>query len=338
MISTTYEWDDQCKSININHLITLCEIGEDYKSFCEDLERLIKSKTNKDLINEAYKVMQGKFSIRSGKYKSFIEKHKRTIEVMKNYFCLSNLTFISYDVKGNRRRNLPEDYFYEYLQKNKENIEIIKEVALKLKKLGFREIKYGENLDFKEFEYYLNTSSERYFAFLENMEVKSTYLNNPIKYKTNGSCYCMCLYSECYDAKKEVSKYYREIYLNSLILDPNSLPNEITTESTIGVIKKLAANKKAEYSDIRNSVDLSIATSDLKSQFEHLKQVVANIDKIKNNEELASVLYQMQGIIIQLQNFDKAFEREIINSNTSITEQTMEQEKKLYLKRRYSFD
>lgn len=334
MILITYKWNEQCKSISINHLITLCEIEEDYKSFCDDLEILIKSKTNKDLVNEAYQVMQGKFSIHSGKYKSFIEKHKRTIEIMKNYFCLSNLTVLSYDTKGNRRENLPEDYFYQYIQKNKEDIEIIKKVAFKIKKLGFEKIEFGENLDFTEVVYDLDAFYGSEFAFLENIEVNPTYLKNPIKYKTNGSCYCMCLGSSGYGDKKEVSKYDRKIYLNSLILDPNSLPDEITTESTIEVIKKLADNKKTEYSNIRNYVDLSIATSDLRSHFEHLKQVVAKIDKIKNNEELTSVLYQMQIIMIQLQNLDENFEKEIIDSNTSITKPTMEQEKKLYLERR----
>lgn len=335
MILTTHKWDEQCKSININHLITLCEVGEDYKSFCDDLEILIKSKTNKDFVKEAYQAMQGKFFIRSSKYKSFIEKHKKTIEIMNKYFCLSNLTVLSYDTKGNHRENLPEDYFYQYIQQNKENIEKIKEVALKLKKLGFNKIEYGENLDFTEFEYNLYTFYESDFAFLENIEVNPTYLNNPIKYKTNSSCYCMCLTSRSYGSKKEVSKYGRKIYLNSLMLDSNSLPDEITTEATIGVIKKLADDKKTEYSDIRDSVDLSIATSDLKTQFEHLKQVIGRIDKIKDNEELAGTLCQMQSIVMQLQNFGEHFEKEIIDSNTNITVQTMGKEKKLYLQRRY---
>lgn len=335
MILITYKWDEQCKSISINHLITLCEVGEDYKSFCDDLEILIKSKTNKDFVNEAYKVMQGKFSVCSSKYKSFIEKHKQTIEIMNKYFCLSNLTVLSYDTKGNRRKNLPEDYFYQYIQQNKENIEKIKEVALKLKGLGFNEIKYAENLDFTEVNYELDIFSGSDFAFLENIEVNSTYLNNPIKYRTNDSHYCMCLGSNGYGDRIEISKYGRKIYLNSLILDPNSIPDEITTESTIGIIKKLAYNKKTEYSDIRNSVDLSIATDDLKTQFEHLKQIFESIDKIKAKEELASILYQMQNIMMQLQSFGENFEKGIIDSNASITTQTLEQEKKLYLNRRF---
>ena len=42
------------KEINTNHLIALCEIEEDYELFCEDLEKLIKSKRNKNLIRKVY--------------------------------------------------------------------------------------------------------------------------------------------------------------------------------------------------------------------------------------------------------------------------------------------
>lgn len=322
-----------CNCIKVDHLIVLCEIGEEYKSFCDDLEKLIKSKTNRDLVNEAYRVIQGKFSIHSGKYKSFLEKHKRTIEIMNNYSCLSSLTIFNYDAKGNRSENLPEDYFYIYIQKNKEYVEIIKEVALKLKKLGFEYIYFEENLDFTEYEYKLNTSYGSDFVFLENVEINSTYLNNPIKYKTNYSSYCMFLGLN--DGKKELSKYRKKIYLNSLILDPNRISDEITYDSTIGVIKKLADDKKTEYSDIRNSVDISIATSDLRNQFEHLKQLVVKIDKVKKNKELANILEQMQSVMNQLQIFSENFEKEIIDSNSNITEQKLEQEKKLYLERRH---
>lgn len=45
MILKTYEWDEKCISVHTNHLIALCEIFEDYKSFCDDLELLIKSKS-----------------------------------------------------------------------------------------------------------------------------------------------------------------------------------------------------------------------------------------------------------------------------------------------------
>lgn len=45
------------KKISKNILITLCEIIEDYKSFYNDYENLIKTITNRDLARDAYKVM-----------------------------------------------------------------------------------------------------------------------------------------------------------------------------------------------------------------------------------------------------------------------------------------
>ncbi len=324
-----------CKKIQTNHLIVLCEIGENYKSFCDDLEKLVKSISHRDLVSDLYRVMQGKLSISSNKYKEFIEKHKHTIEIMNKYSCLSNLTVLSYDEQGKRRENLAEDYFYQYIQEHNADIETIKALALKIKALGFNEINFGEKLDFTEIEYELDNSYGSDFAFLENMEVNPTYLSSPIKYRTNGSHYCLILSSSGYGSNKEISKYGRNIELNSLIFDPNKLPNEITTESTIGIIQALAEKKKVEHEDIQASVDLSITTSDLVGYFERLKEVSERIDKIKDNPELKNLLNQMQNTLAQLQLFGANFENQIIDSYAGITDETMRREKKLYLDRRY---
>lgn len=326
-----------CKRIEANHLIVLCEVWEDYKSFCEDLENLIKSKRDKDLVKKVYHAIQGKSSFGFSKYKSFIEKHKRTIEIINMYSCLSNLTVLNYNTKGERRDNLDEDYFYQYISEHKADIDTIKAIALKIKDLGFDEITFGEKLDFTKIEYELDTSYryEEKFAFLENMEVNPTYLERPIKYKTNGSCYCLILSYDGLGDSKKISKNRREIELNSLIFDPNRLPNEITTESTIGIIQELAEKKKVEHEDIQDSVDLSITTSDLTNYFEHLKVVSERINKVKDNQELKNLIIQMQNILAQLQVFGVNFESQVINYHPSISAETMEREKKLYLDRRY---
>lgn len=323
------KWNKYCKNINTNHLIVLCEIGEEYKSFCEDLEKLIKSKTKKDLVIKVYNAMQEKSFIVPRKYKTFIEKHKHTIEIMNKYFCLGYFTVYSYDSKGEYRENLSANYFYQYIQEHKEDIETIKAVALKLKTLGFDEIHFGEKLDFTEIEYVLNSE----FAFLENMEVTPTY-NSPIKYRTNGSCYCLRLYLSGYGSNKTINEHLKNVELNSLIFDPNKLPDEITIESTIGVIQELAEQKKEEREDICDSVDLSISTDDLKNEFERLKKIIDKIDKKKDNPELASILNQMQNILIKLQLFGAEFENQIIDSHASITKETLEKEKRFYLDRR----
>lgn len=321
------------KVIETNHLIALCEIGEDYKLFCDDLEKLIKSRTNRDLVEEAYRVMHGDFSIHAGKYKSFIEKHQHTIEVLNKYHCLSNFTVLGYDIKGKRIKNLPEDYFYQYIEKHKENIERIKSIALKLKELGFERIEFNEKIDFTKREFELDKLYDSDFDFLDNIEIIPTYLQNTIRYRTTGSSYCMHLDSHRY-GNREISENGKRIELNSLLFDPSKLPNEITTESTIGVIARLSDEKKEQYNDIKDSVDISISTDDLETQFDILKNIIERIDKTKNNEELANLLTQMKAILAELQSFGKNFEHQVVERHPDITTEMMDNEKKLYLKRR----
>ncbi len=323
-----------CKSIPTNHLITLCEVFDDYKSFCDDLEKLIKSKSSRNLVNKVYHAMQGNLSIVPSKYKDFIEKHKRTIEIMNKYRCLSNLTILSYDAMGNRIRNLDEEYFYQYIQEHKKDIETIKSVVLKIKKLGFINIYFHENLDFTEYEFEYSISPFSNFSFLENIEVNPIHVDSLIRYKTNDSCYCLNLNIYRFENCQKLSEYGRDILLNSLIFDPDRLPNEITIESTIDVIKKLAEDKKVEHQDIKDSVDLSIATIDLTGCFENLNEVYKRIAKLKDNSKLVNILSQMQDTLTQLQSCEKEFENHIIDSYEDITPETIEKAKKLYLDKR----
>ncbi len=326
------ECNDDCKKIDINHLIVLCEFGDDYKSFYEDLEKLIETKYYSNLVT-LYRTMQGKFSFHARKYKSFIEKHQHTIEIMKKYHCLWNLTVLSYDIEGKRIKNLSEDYFYQYIQKNKENIETIKAVLSKLKELGFESILLDEKLDFTKNEFEMTCPCGD-FEFLENIDVKPTYLRNPIKYITTGSHYCMNLKYLGYGNKNEIDTYGRNIKLNSLVFDPSKLPDEITVGTTVEVIQRLADEKKEQYKDLEDSVDLSISTADLENQFEKLLKVIEKIDKVKDSEELRNLLNQMKVLLTTLQSFGNNFEKQVIDSHLSISNKTMENEKRLYLERR----
>lgn len=315
------------KKININILITLCEIIEDYKSFYNDYENLIKTITNRDLARDAYKFMMGNFSIRASKYTNFINKHKDTIEIMKRNHSLFDLVFLSYDKKG-RRRDYPKsiDYFYNYIEKHQKDKTTIKAFLLKLKQLGFNEIIFDEDIDFTKETYSFHDYRNISFSFLENMEACLTYPGSTIKYKSNDSSYCMHL---SYDLKKEI-EYDKEIYLNTLIINPNRLPDELTFSSTVEVIKKLVDDKKDEYSDIKKSVDLSVATSDLLNEFKNLKQVISEF----KNDELSKEIDKMEGIIEYLQIYGSNFIKKVADSNLEITGDVIEEEIKLYLNKR----
>lgn len=322
---------DECEVIDTNHLIVLCEIGEEYKSFCQDLEKLIKSRRERNLVTKVYHAMKTK---RSLKYKSFIEKHKTAIELMTKYSCLSNLTVLSYDAKGKRRKNLPEDYFYQYLQEHKDDIERIKALVAKIKSLEIEEIAFSEKLDFTDITFEYRSSCISKFALLENMRVNSTYLDDPIQYRTDGSYYCILFNISTSFYYRKTTLYDRNIVLNSLVIDPDRLPNEITLESTIDIIKNLAKEKKPEQKDMIDSVNLSISISDLKEYFKYLKAVYENIYRLKDHQEFNEIMLQLESTIAKIEESGEDFEQEVIDSYKDITKDMMEKEKKLYLERR----
>lgn len=317
-----------CKEIKINSLIALCEINN-YDSFCEELESLIASNKNEALIYKMFCIMQGKFIIGYKKYKEFVKKYQDTIEIMKKYHCLSDMTIFKYNPNGKLNKSSTEDYFFKFISYHKDDIDTIKNLALKIKSLGFDKIVYGENLDFTDIEYRFYTSYNDDFEYLENMEVIPAYNRNPIKYKTNGSCYRMTISADGCG---------REIELNSLIFDPNRLPNELTKESTIEAIIKLANEMKDEYQHIRDSVAMSISTDDLMTQYNNTKKIIERINGTKNKEELNQILHNILKEITELKLASLEFENETIASSEKIDEDRIETEKQLYLGRRNYID
>lgn len=314
------------KSIDTNYLLILCEIFDDYKEFYSDLEDLIKSKRKEKIL------------FPNKKYDAFIKKHQHTIDTIKKYDYISDWTVLIYDALG---RRIPDSigvnfcFFYQYLEEHKEEIEKIKKLALKIKELGITKIAFGETLDFSTSEYYLY-SSDSDFYFLENMESIPSYLNSPIKYKTNKSFYCLKL--SFFKSGKNLDKIKmrnkgRKIYLNSLTFDPNRLPNEITSKSTYEVIKDLVNKKKEEHTYIKNFVDIGITTDNLKKEFEKLKEQYENFSKLKDNEELKNLLTQMQNIIFLLQLFEENYQKEVCDSNKELSIKLIKEEKDAKLKR-----
>lgn len=327
-----------CKEIETNSLIALCEIGSDYGKFCEELESLIESKKNRDLIYKIYRIMRGKFTIGKTKYKKFVRKYQDVIDIMKKHHCLSDMTILKYNPNGKPNSRSTENYFYEYISNHQEDIDTIKDVAIKIKSLGFNKIFYGEGLDFRDIEYELYTSYGHDFCFLENIEVNPTYDSNPIKYRTNGSCYCMILSTTGFLENQDLCNYGRTIELNSLIFDPNRLPDKITKDSTIDVIKQQVEERKGEYQNLQDSVNMSITTDDLINQFNYSKRMIENIENARNNEDLKRILHNISNAMTDLKNASLAFENKMIESSEKIDKSRINSEKELYLRRREAVD
>lgn len=289
--------------------------------------------------------MQENIFINNEKYDAFIEKHKHTIEVMKKYCCLSNFMLWYFDSNGEMKNDffLLDDYILEYIEKHKEDINTMKQVVLKIKELGIEVITFGEYLDFTKQSYslsipLLNTSYDAEFDFLENMECTPTYpsSNNTTKYKTSSSHYLIHL--TLYHPKNRGIKSYnvRGIELNSLVFNPSLLPNEITVKSTINVIKALIEKSKEESKDIKDAIDVSIATDSLKSEFKSLKKRYDAIVKVKDNQELKELLIGMQNIMVKLQTFEESFTQQIIDTYPDLSEDIIKKEKTQEEDRRYN--
>lgn len=329
--------DNDCKKIKIDSLIALCEI-ENYNEFCQELELLIKSNKNKDLIYKMYDIMQGKFKVGFKKYKKFVKKYQNVIDIMKKYECLGDMTIVRYNPDGKPNEDSTENYFYEYICKHKKDIEAIKSVALKIKKLGFYEITFGKNLDFTNIEYKLDENYGSNFEFLENMEVIPSYNYNPIKYKTTGSCYCLTIKTIGYCDSKDITDYYRRIELNSLVFDPDRLPNEITKKSTLEVIRKIATETNKDYEIIRDSINMSISIDDLINQYNNTKRIIESIKSIEDKHELNQILNNILSEITKLKSESLILENEMIDNSQKIDENNIENEKKLYLEGRKWYD
>lgn len=322
-----------CKKITTRKLIALCEM-ENYDIFCKELEELIKTKTNKDLIDKMYDIMQGKFRLKNKKYKDFVKKYDYIIEIMKKYNCLWDMTVGKYDAFGNAYKDSTEDFFCKFLIEHSDDIEKIKSIAIKINQLGFDEIIYGEKLDFTGIEYELEASYENEFEYLENIEVVPTYDNTTIKYKTTNSCYRMTIGTTGYGYTKRIKKYSKKIELNSLIFDVNRLPDEITIESTIGYINKLVELSKNDYQCVRDLVNINVSIEDLVNQYNYLKNIIENVENVKNKEEMKQVLYSILEEVEKLKSECLSFQKSIIVESDRIDESRVDEEKKLYLERR----
>lgn len=276
----------------------------------------------------------------SNKYNEFINKHRHAIEIMKEYKCLSNLTVISYNLYGNKIPNLAEDYFYEIIRNNVDNLEKIEKLLLKLQSLGFKTISYNEDLDFTKYNYNLDVNtieSSISFTFLENIKILPTYLIDPITYNTTDSKYCMYLEknNNSFTSDEEISKYRRKIYLNDLTFDIDRLPDEISCQTTFDIILNKSKSIKNDCSAIYNSLAFSTGIDNLKEQYESLQKVINNIDSINNKDELINIMHSIQELLKTLKQYSKTYEKEITENSNNITPSIIESNKKLYLERRY---
>ena len=137
--------------MEINNLIALYHIMDDFEEFEKKLKPLISTKYNRDFVHDLWKISRGKFTFGAFKARKFYKENKTIIDTIGEYSDISSFINRHYDWQGNQIGNL--HFFYKYLIEHKNEIDKILAVLEKLQELGFTSFEFNEDLDFTKETY-----------------------------------------------------------------------------------------------------------------------------------------------------------------------------------------
>lgn len=217
---------------------------------------------------------------------------------------------------------------------HKDQKEQIQALLQRLNELDIKEIAMDKELDFTREEYRFESWQCRSFlypiVYLENMEILPNYETDVIRYRSKGSNYKLLIGNERYAYIKN------RIFVNDLTFPVESLPQSVRWKSIQNHILKLAESTTKSKKALRNSVDLNVSLQDLDAQMADTCNTFTRIDEVNSKPELVAALTQIQTGIAALYGIKRDYEAEITIENPSLSQQTIKEETKQYVKRRDS--
>ena len=319
------------KDIKTKSLIAMCLVITGFAEFSEKVKKLYEGTNDVySLCVDINKISKGEYVFGKRKLKDFYEKNKQVIDNIQNHLSIQDFIYENYNSNGCLDYNVK--YFYNHLKSHLFEVNKILDLLYKLDSLGFKELQFDPNMDFAKNDYEIDMNFGHNFNmyYLENMEVIPNYDKNTIKYKTTGSNYEIKVKPYL---NREISSNDREIKLNSLTMDPDKLPKNLTKENTFDKLLNLKIEKDEDL--VVNSVQLSVGVYDLKNQFDYTEQILRKIDVVKDKKELSKLLTIMSSCIDDLLCVCKDYDKKIVDDNESITKELLEKEKQIYLRKRY---
>ena len=316
----------------VKNLIILCHIIDDFEEFDEKLRKVISPKYNRDFVFKLWDVSKGKKCIGATKVKEFYKENKIILDKMNEYSNIPTFINCNYDYYGNPNVNLK--YFYEYISTRKRQIPKIISVLEKLEKIGIDHFRFGPNLDFTQEVYEIPTNLRGYyeykFIYLNNLNIIPNYDSERIIYKTTDSNYQLKINFH----SGEISTYGKEITLNNLIFDPETLPKSITKKETYEKLLALKEAKNKEYSIVKDSVNLSVGIEDLYKVFNQVNKKINELQTIEQKKELIEILEQIKEYILQMKTISNDYNKSVSIENEPNTEIFLQKEKDEYIRRR----
>ena len=316
--------EENIKKIRVNHLLALCNTIDDYEKFQEDLINFSNGVFDLKSYYKLTKLSNNMRVFGSNKVKKFYYDNRCVIDKINSYTDLYRFLYINYEDVGYLREDSNFLFFHNYILNNREDLDKILSVTSKMKELGLKDLKYLEDACFTDQIYtFYNTPVICDVDYLDNMVILPNYQNEVFKYKSTGSNY-----------KITLGSVKSEIIVNSLLFDKNKLPDKLSKESILNKFYNLREGQKDNITSVRNSVDLSIGVYDLIKQFNSTKDTIEKLDKVESKSEMVEILSKIEKYIYQLNAVSDRYDEKIVN-NSSITQEELEEEKKLYLKRRF---
>lgn len=315
---------------DIYNLIALCHIIDDFEEFIKSINELDKSKDKRAIIHDIDKISRGEFVFRFGikKLNTFYQDNKSVIDKINKYSNLSHFVILYYDFEEKNAM----DFFYKYILSHKEDLDKIILLLERIKKLGIKQIQFSEEIDFTDKVYSVNRifNYNDIVFYLDNMEAVPNYQTNVVKYRTTDSNYEINLRI----GYKEFAEYMREIKVNSLLFDAERLPDEITIDSIFNKIIRLKKEKQAACDIVEEDVKLSVVLEDLFAQFATTSNVIERLKNVSSKEQMLNLLKEIKSGLDKINELKSAYEADVLQEDSSITNEVLEGERRLYLDNR----
>ena len=313
--------------VSTSDLLALIVIIDEFEEFNNNFIELINNTANLNFY-KLKKIMNDEKVFGNKELKEFYINNKEIINVINSYSNIYDFVAYNYDFTNKKIK----DSFYQlyiYLKNNKSKLNKVIDLVIKIKKLGFNYLSISTNYDFTEQIYGMfgMPMINDEISYLDNMYVIPSYNGDIINYKTSDSDYEIIL-------KKGVKKdvYVEKMFINNLFMDIKKLPEEINYNNTFEYILKLRADIQNQYDILRQAINLSIGIDDLRNKYSHIFDLANLVDDTNIKNKLLSTLKNIEEDILELEYLSDNYRKVISNNNSLISENKVEEEKKLALK------
>ena len=303
--------EKEYKRIYVNNMLALAHILDDYRDFKNRFNRYMFNKYNKMEMNNLLRASSGKFTI-SSKAKQFYEENKNVIDTINQYSTFNKFINTKDDI----------EYFYVYLNDNKDKLGNIISLLGRLKELNFDEVVLNSNEDFTKNEYKIS-KKERLstISYLENMEVIPNCNNDVVCYKSNGSNYIINLNVYFFE------KPENEIIINNVLFDKDKLPKSLQTNEILNEIFSLKDIKKDEINSLKSMINLDSDIHNLEDVYNSLLDTMTSLDDMESRKELLHILLKIRDGLNYLNKFNAKYTDGVVSKDNSITNEIVNKEK-----------